>query len=39
LYSSLNDITVTKPKRMRAAGYVSRVGDVRNAQKFLVDKT
>jgi hypothetical protein len=38
LYSSPNAIRVIKPRRMRWAGYVARMGEKRNACRILVGK-
>jgi hypothetical protein len=39
LYSSPIIIRMIKPKRMRWAGHVARIGEVRNAYRILVGKT
>jgi hypothetical protein len=36
LYSSPSTIRMIKPKRMRSAGYVARMGEKRNAYTILV---
>jgi hypothetical protein len=38
LYSSSNIIRMIKPRRVRWAGYVARVGEKRNAYRILVGK-
>jgi hypothetical protein len=38
LYSSPNIIRMIKPKRMRWAGHVARMGETRNAYRVLVGK-
>jgi hypothetical protein len=38
LYSSPNIIRLIKPKRMRWAGHVTRMGETRNAYRLLVGK-
>jgi hypothetical protein len=38
LYSSHNIIRVTKSRRMRWVGHVTRMGEKRNAYRFLVGK-
>jgi hypothetical protein len=38
LYSSPNIIRVLKSKRMRWAGHVARMGEVRNAYNILIGK-
>jgi hypothetical protein len=38
LYASPNIIRVIKSRRMRWAGHVSRMGEMRNAYKILVGK-
>jgi hypothetical protein len=38
LYSSPNIIRMIKPKRMRWAGHVARMGETRNAYRILVGK-
>jgi hypothetical protein len=37
-YSSPNKIRVIKSRRMRCAGYISRMGEKRNAYRILVGK-
>jgi hypothetical protein len=39
LYSSLSIIRIIKPRRMRWAGHVARMGEKRNAYRLLVGKT
>jgi hypothetical protein len=38
LYSSSNTITMIKSRRMRRTGYVSSIGEMRNAYRVLVRK-
>jgi hypothetical protein len=38
LYASPNAIKVIKSRRMRLAGHVARVGEMRNAYTILVEK-
>jgi len=38
LYASSNIIRVMKPRRMRCASQVARMGEIRNANKILVGK-
>jgi hypothetical protein len=38
LYASPNIITLFKSRRMRWAGHVARVGEVRNVHKIVVGK-
>jgi hypothetical protein len=38
LYSSPSIIKMIKPRRMRLAGHVSRIGEKRNAYRLLVGK-
>jgi hypothetical protein len=38
LYSSPSIIRIMKPRRMRWAGYVARMGEIRNAYRLLVGK-
>jgi hypothetical protein len=38
LYSSTNLIRMIKPRRMRWAGHVARMGETRNAYRMLVGK-
>jgi len=37
-YISLNIISVTKSRRMRWAGHVAHMGEIRNAYNILVGK-
>jgi hypothetical protein len=39
LYSSPILIRMIKPRRIRWAGYVARMGETRNAHRILVEKT
>jgi hypothetical protein len=39
LYSSLNIIRITKPRRMRWAGHITCMGEKRNAYRILVGKS
>jgi hypothetical protein len=39
LYASPNIIRVIKSRRMRWAGHIGRMGDIRNAYKILVRKS
>jgi hypothetical protein len=36
LYTSPNIIRVIKPRRLRWAGHVARMGEMRNAYKVLI---
>jgi hypothetical protein len=38
LYASPNVIRVIKSRRMRGAGYLAHMGEMRNAYKILVEK-
>jgi len=38
LYSSLNTFAVIKSRRMRCAGHVKHIGEIKNAYKILVGK-
>jgi len=38
LYSSPNNITVIKSRRMRWAGHVARIGTIRSAYKIVIGK-
>jgi hypothetical protein len=38
LYSSPSIIRIIKPRRMRWAGYVARMGEKRNVYRLLVGK-
>jgi hypothetical protein len=38
LYSSPNIIRVIKPRRMRCAGHIACMGEIRNAYKILVGR-
>jgi hypothetical protein len=37
LYSSPNIITIIKSRKIRLAGHVARMGEMRNAYKILVE--
>ena len=38
MYSSPNIVRVIKPRRMRWAGYVARMGEVKGVYRVLVEK-
>jgi len=39
MYASTNIIRLIKPRKMRWAGHVARIGAIRNAYKVLVGKS